>query len=523
MDSIMQHYELANFDDFSITGFLVPTGHYAQKIGLIDLFKQRLKIKMKTIHHTPVEKIIELFVSMISGCPDIKTVNNRLVPDKLAATAWCQKQFADQSQASLVLHRITPENLLQLEEIFQTLFHEQSLARRHPRNKWLVVDVDMTGLPVSPSSRTYERATFGFMQKEKGKGYKLTCPYTGGEFGEVFGGLFDPGSAHCATKLTDLLLLIEKRVGSPPSSLAKYKTRIQPLLTQAKILENRARRREKEASRARKHERRSILERRSKRLYSRAEILREEAAQALKTSQSFDTLRHHNPRRAILIRGDAGFGSIENSTLLIELGYNFLLKGYSPHTARVLAQGVAESQWVRFNPAVYIAELGIIKLPRCPYPVRIVLGRTKTAKPQVFQYFHLVTTIPERLIDAVGVVKFYNARQTIEAFIKTGKNVLNLKHFRVRNFYGIEFTLALGLLAHNFMNWARREIFAGTPLARMGIREFVEQAMRVPARLKPLEIDMPITLFPETSVYAQALVRATEKKSSVQMLLPFPN
>jgi len=73
------------------------------------------------------------------------------------------------------------------------------------------------------------------------------------------------------------------------------------------------------------------------------------------------------------------------------------------------------------------------------------------------------------------------------------------------------------------MNWARREIFAGTPLARMGIREFVEQAMRVPARLKPLEIDMPITLFPETSVYAQALVRATEKKSSVQMLLPFPN
>jgi len=523
MDSIMQHYELANFDDFSITGFLVPTGHYAQKIGLIDLFKQRLKIKMKTIHHTPVEKIIELFVSMISGCPDIKTVNNRLVPDKLAATAWCQKQFADQSQASLVLHRITPENLLQLEEIFQTLFHEQSLARRHPRNKWLVVDVDMTGLPVSPSSRTYERATFGFMQKEKGKGYKLTCPYTGGEFGEVFGGLFDPGSAHCATKLTDLLLLIEKRVGSPPSSLAKYKTRIQPLLTQAKILENRARRREKEASRARKHERRSILERRSKRLYSRAEILREEAAQALKTSQSFDTLRHHNPRRAILIRGDAGFGSIENSTLLIELGYNFLLKGYSPHTARVLAQGVAESQWIRFNPIISVAELGIIKLPRCPYPVRIVLGRTKTAKPQVFQYFHLVTTIPERLIDAVGVVKFYNARQTIEAFIKTGKNVLNLKHFRVRNFYGIEFTLALGLLAHNFMNWARREIFAGTPLARMGIREFVEQAMRVPARLKPLEIDMPITLFPETSVYAQALVRATEKKSSVQMLLPFPN
>lgn len=79
MDSIMQHYELTNFDDFSITGFLIPTGHYAQKIGLIDLFKKHLKIKMKTIHHTPAEKIIELFVSMIAGCPE----------KKLSIIVWC--------------------------------------------------------------------------------------------------------------------------------------------------------------------------------------------------------------------------------------------------------------------------------------------------------------------------------------------------------------------------------------------------------------------------------------------------
>ncbi len=301
MDSIMQRYKLANFDDFSITGFLIPTGHYAQKIGLIDLFKEHLRIKMKTVHHTLVEKIIELFVSMIAGCPDIKTVNNRLVPDKLAAAAWRQKQFADQSRVSEVLHRVTPENLLQLEDIFHTFFCQQSLAWRHPPNEWLIVDVDMTGLPVSPSTRTYEGAAFGFMQKEKGKGYKLTCPYTGGEFGEVFGGLFDPGSAHCATKLVDLLLLIEKRVGSPPSSLVKYRAHIQPLLTQAKTLEDRARKREEEASRARKGKRRHILERRSKRLYVRAGLLQEEADRTLKTSQSFNAVRQHNPRRLILV------------------------------------------------------------------------------------------------------------------------------------------------------------------------------------------------------------------------------
>ncbi|MCL0041374.1 hypothetical protein M1N08_01330 [Dehalococcoidia bacterium] len=176
MDSIT--HGLANFDDFSITGFLVPTGHYAQEIGLIDLFKEHLKIDMKTVHHTPVEKAIELFVSMIAGCPDVKTVNNRLMPDRLAAAAWCQKQFADQSPVSEVIHRITPQNLLQLEEIFHRLLSQQGLARRHPVSEWLVVDVDMTGLPVSPTSKTCEGAAFGFMQKETGKGYKLTCAYT---------------------------------------------------------------------------------------------------------------------------------------------------------------------------------------------------------------------------------------------------------------------------------------------------------------------------------------------------------
>jgi len=40
------------------------------------------------------------------------------VPDKLAVATWGQKQFADQSQQSLALHRITPENLLKLVKRF---------------------------------------------------------------------------------------------------------------------------------------------------------------------------------------------------------------------------------------------------------------------------------------------------------------------------------------------------------------------------------------------------------------------
>ncbi len=295
MDNIREHYELANFDDFSITKFPLSTSYYAQNIRLIDLFEEHLKIKMKKVRHSPVEKIIELFVSMISGCPHVKSINNHLVPDKLAVAAWDQKQFADQSQVSEVLHQITAENLLEPKEVFQKLLCQQSLFRQHPPNEWLVIDVDMSGLPVNPGTGTYERASIGFMQKEKGKACKLTCLYTKGEFGEVFERLFDSGTTQLATKLNDLLLFIEKRVGSPPSSLAKPRNRIGPLPTQAKILEGRAQR-------------------------------QEEAAQIIETPQSFDPLRHHNPRRLLLIREDAGLGTVENSMLLIKLSsqYNYL-------------------------------------------------------------------------------------------------------------------------------------------------------------------------------------------------------
>ena len=56
---------------YFIIDIIITPGHYAQKIGLIDLFKEYLKIKMRTVHHTLANRIIEFFASpIISGCPD---------------------------------------------------------------------------------------------------------------------------------------------------------------------------------------------------------------------------------------------------------------------------------------------------------------------------------------------------------------------------------------------------------------------------------------------------------------------
>ena len=70
------------------------------------------------------------------------------------------------------------------------------------------------------------------------------------------------------------------------------------------------------------------------------------------------------------------------------------------------AQGIAKNEWIPFNPATSVAELGAIRLPECRYPVRTVLGQSKTPRPESYQYFHLVTTIPEKVKGPVGLLRF---------------------------------------------------------------------------------------------------------------------
>ena len=55
-------------------------------------------------------------------------------------------------------------------------------------------------------------------------------------------------------------------------------------------------------------------------------------------------------------------------------------------------------------------------------------------------------------------------------------------------------------------------MFAGTELENVGIREFIEQVMRVPAKIDPLG-DTKRTFFPEDNSYARALVDSTTQKN----------
>lgn len=505
---------LGNFEHISITGFLIPCGLYAQKIGLFEVFEKHLKIDMKKVRYSPIDKVIELFVSIIAGCPDNKTINNRLVPDRLSASAWNLEKFADQSQINILLHRVNKENLQQLEETYQEIFAAHSLAARYPKNKILTVDLDMTGLAVSPTSTTYEGAEFGHMDKKTGKskGYQFSVAYIAQEVREVLGGVVDPGNVHCSTRLPQLIQLIERRIGRPPIRRTSHMAaHLKALKENLQKIETRVRNQQCALYAARKISRIGSLKRWISKNQRRIASLTAEIKEVETRYYSYLHDRHLNSGRLIVIRADAGYGTAENAAYLFEAGYEFLLKGYSPKTSQKLAQDIAEESWTKVNSVTEVAEANTQYISSCPYPLRIIVGRNKIANRPT-QYFHFLTTIPKTVMDARELLRYYNQRQGIEAFIKAGKIALHLRRLRVRVLPGIMFFLMIALLAYNFISWIKRDVFAGTELENIGITEFIEQVMRVPAKIDPSG-DTKTTFFPEDNSYAKALIDCTTQKN----------
>jgi hypothetical protein len=328
----------------------------------------------------------------------------------------------------------------------------------------------------------------------------------------VLGGVVDPGNVHCSTRLPQLIQLIEKRIGIPPLRRTSHMAdRLKELRENLQKIQARVREQQRALHAARKSSRRETLKRWISKNHKHIASVTEEIREAETRYYPYLHIPNLNSGRLIVIRADAGYGTAENISHLYEAGYEFLAKGYSPKSSRKLAQDIPERLWTKLNVVTEVAEATTRSINGCPYPLRIVVGRNEIANKPT-QYLHFVTTIPKTVMDARKLLRHYNQRQSIEAFIKAGKIALHFRRLRVRVLPGIVFFLTVALLAYNFISWIKRDIFAGTELENVAIREFIEQVMRVPAKIDASG-DTKTTFFPENSSYARALIDCTAQKS----------
>jgi hypothetical protein len=174
--------------------------------------------------------------------------------------------------------------------------------------------------------------------------------------------------------------------------------------------------------------------------------------QRLKTFEA-DNHSHIFPIQAVFWI-DAGFGTRENVAWLIEMGYEVYTKPYSDWlTPRLKLETNPQTCWIRVGSNAEMIAWKNRTFADFPYPLDVRLERFYTGKTQRFgTLIHfgqdpVTTNLPTWF-------HHYNARQTIEAGIKEGKNVFAMHHLKVRSAPAIFLQEQFAVFAANFVRWA---------------------------------------------------------------------
>jgi len=496
--------------------FLVAWGWFAEEIGLLRGF-QTLHLKQKHYHHSPQTKALEFLVSILGGLQhlqDISLAAHPLDKDVVVAEAWGQTEWADYSGVSRTLSGLSWEEAHQiaqiLDEISQKMIDAELSLLRSEKQR-IRLDGDLTGLPVSNTSRTYPNAAFGHMDDEIRLGYQAAVvSLESPSYTRLWlSGTHHPGDTVSCTQAEALILAAEARTGLRPLRRTELlKKRIQggeqtlaetqkrrkiqeQAVQQAKVRLAEAEklvqeRQEELALQEKTYQERQRQERPTSRLAltrkrRQAAAKRVESRQtAWKTAQNrldkttahwkeqMDNLEVLSKRLKRFeqentansqpveadFRLDAGFGTYENVALAIEMGYEVYTKPHGNQTLAYLRQQVNDqTAWTRVGANAELVAWSNLQFKKCPYPLDVAIERFYTGQTLKHSaLFHFGTDPVTQ--DLPGWFKKYNGRQIIEAGIKEGKQVFYLHHIKVRSEPAIYLQECFVLFAANFIRWA---------------------------------------------------------------------
>jgi len=493
---------------------LVAWGEFAQHLGLIERI-EAVPIRQKTVQHSPQNKILAFLIAILDGLAhlqDWSAAAHPIAKDQAVAHAWQQESWSDYSGISRCLSALTETEAQQivtaLEAISRPLLDNEVMQALLQQGE-LVYDGDLTGRVVSNTSTSYPGAAYGHMGDAIGFGYQaamvsLHSPTYGRLWlssrlhpGDVLSCTQDEAvvrAAEAKTRLrplrrTELLkqrieqVRVEKqrlqqkvnegqvKMEALQAELAGLPEEIAKEQAWLAILEERAvqagRHPNQQLERARRRlpklqQRQVDMHQRLPKLEQdqqfRQEHLQEQIALGQELNERLLRLEQDNLTNACPIeavfRLDAGFGTREGVALQIEMGYEVFTKPYSDWlTPRLRRMLTPETQWARVGENAEMVIWKDYQPSDFPYPVDVGLERFYTGKTQRFgTLLHYGRTSATQ--DLPAWFHRYNARQTIEAGIKEGKGVFQMRHLKVRSALGIALQEQFAVFAANFVRWA---------------------------------------------------------------------
>jgi Transposase DDE domain group 1 len=156
--------------EFSARASLVALGLRMRQMGLWAVIAEHVTIKQKVLRHTPLDKLLDCFITILAGGVGLVEVNTRVRPDRAVQQAFGRNACADQSTISDTLNTCTTDNVTQLRTAVTSIFRQHSQAYQHDyQAEWQLLDVDVTGLPAGRQGEGVSKGYFAHQKNRRGR------------------------------------------------------------------------------------------------------------------------------------------------------------------------------------------------------------------------------------------------------------------------------------------------------------------------------------------------------------------
>jgi hypothetical protein len=192
------------FRDFTPSALAVAIFRFAEGRGYFEPLRQLFQPAVKTVAHTPQDKLLTLILSLMVGCPYTSGINRDLRPYPALAQLLGRPSLPDQSQVSRLLRGMTPWDLEDLLLVFEETLRRQS--RSCSSSRPFTLDVDTSGLVAD--GRTYENTAKGYFPGARGKrGYQLDTAYVP-DYAETLAVFLDRGNVPPGKRFLDVMCAV---------------------------------------------------------------------------------------------------------------------------------------------------------------------------------------------------------------------------------------------------------------------------------------------------------------------------
>ena len=135
--------------------------HFAPLAALSALYQQQkrleslrqVEIPMRNRYFEPASKLIQVLLSIMTGCKTLSEVTSTLKQEKSLAAVWGWDRFADQSSLSRTLDELTLKNIESLRASIGGVRKNMGQVAERDWRKFLWLDFDLSGLPCGPSAQ----------------------------------------------------------------------------------------------------------------------------------------------------------------------------------------------------------------------------------------------------------------------------------------------------------------------------------------------------------------------------------